>query len=51
MALIRFLKTIQVGENSSQVPKHFKTRRTLEKGTKTAKFTSRLLPHAPHHMG
>jgi len=47
MIIRKFLKTIQVEEiRSSQVLRHFKTKER----SKTAKFTPRLLPHAPPHM-
>jgi len=34
MVLRKFLKAIKVGENSSQVPRHFKTKEHLKKEQK-----------------
>jgi len=50
MVLKRFLKTIQVWEYSSQVPRHFKTKERSKKIWKTAKIASELLAHAPLRM-
>jgi len=50
MILKMFLKTIQVGKKSIPSSIIFKDERTLEKGTKTAKFALEPLAHAPLHM-
>jgi len=50
MVLRRSLQTIQVEENSFQVPRYFKTEERSKKGTKTEKITQEILAHAPLRM-
>ena len=56
MVLVRFLKTIQVGENSPQVARHFKMEERVKKDKKYAEFALRgflmCMPvEHPAHLG